>query len=126
MGEHVEAPVRPCRYRSAVHGFGRDVPSHEPVGSAGESAVSEESDGIAETGAHQSGGNGEHFTHAWPAFGPLVANDDYISRLYDASFDGGESCFFFFKTAHGAAENLPILTRHLYHAALPGQIFFVD
>src|SRR5260370_19528976 len=42
--------------RSAVGGFGRDVSSHESVGGAGKAAIGEQSDGIAETGAHESGG----------------------------------------------------------------------
>jgi len=50
--------------------LGRDMSSHEPVGSAGETAVGEESDGIAETGAHQGGGNARDFAHARGAFRP--------------------------------------------------------
>src|SRR5437879_571968 len=122
--EHDDVPVCDCCYRPAVRGFGRDMPSHEPVGGAGETTVSEESDGIAETGAYQSGGNGEHLTHARAAFGALVTNDHYIPSLNDAFIDGGKSCFFVVKHASGAAEILQVVAGNFYDTAIRSEISF--
>src|SRR5438445_258875 len=112
--------------RSTVGSFGRDVSSHESMGRAGKPAVGEQSDGIAETGAHQSGGDSQHFTHTRSASRALITDDDYIPRLDDVPFDGCKSCFLVVKHARGAAEILQVMTGDFYDAAFGSEISLED
>ena len=96
------------------------------MGGAGKPAVCEQSDGIAETGAHQSGGDSQHFTHTRPAFRALITDDDYIARLDDVFFDGCKSCFLVVKHARGAAEILQVMTGDFYDAAFGSEISLED
>src|SRR5260370_14652589 len=112
--------------RSTVGGLGRDVSSHESVGGAGKTAIGEQSDGIAETGAHQGGGYREHFTHARPAFRALITDDDYIARLDDVLFNGCKSGFFLVKHARRATKILQVMTGDFYNAAFRSEISLED
>ena len=69
------------RDRAAARRLGRDVAGHEAVRGAGEAAVGEQRDGVAEALAHERGGDAEHLAHAGPAGGPLVADHDDVVRL---------------------------------------------
>ncbi|TKW50631.1 hypothetical protein CTA1_5680 [Colletotrichum tanaceti] len=60
----------------ALHGLGHDVADQEAVAAAGEAAVRQQRDVLAETGAHDGGGGLEHLGHAGAALGALVADDD--------------------------------------------------
>ncbi len=70
-----------CSDGTATRGFGSDVASHETVRCAGESAVGEQRDGIAEALADERGGYREHFAHARTAFRAFVANHDDVARF---------------------------------------------
>ena len=50
--------------------LGGDVSDHEAVGTAGEAAVGDERAVVAEAGAHDGGGGGEHLGIPGPPLGP--------------------------------------------------------
>src|SRR5260370_42017205 len=104
--EWVVVALRSCRGGAAVGGFGGEMTSHKPVSRTRETAVGEQSDGIAETSAHQGSRNAQHFTHAGAAFRPLIANDDHGAGLDEVLFDGRKSRFLVFKHASVADEIL--------------------
>ena len=110
--------------RAAVRGFGRNVADHEAVCGAGKTAVGEQSDGIAEASADESGGDGEHLAHAGAAFGSFVADHDYIAGLDLIFLDGGESSFFVVENARWTAKMLVIVAGNFYDAAFGSEIAF--
>ena len=65
--------------RAAVGGLGRDVGDHEAVGGAGEAAVGDERDVVAEPLPHERAGDREHLAHPGAAGGALVADDDDVA-----------------------------------------------
>src|SRR5271167_2437931 len=98
--------------------------SHEAVGGAGEAAVGEKSDGITETCANESRGNGKHFAHARSAAWAFVADHDNVAGFDLVGFDGGERGFFAVEHASGAAEILSVVAGDLDHAAFGSEIAF--
>ena len=78
--------------RAAVLGFGGDVADDEAVGAAGEAAVGDEGDVVAEAGAHDGAGGGEHLGHAGAALGAFVADDDDVALLDLPSAPGRGAC----------------------------------
>lgn len=58
------------------------------VGAAGESAVGDEANGVAEACADDGGGGGEHFAHAGASFGAFVADDDDVAGFDFVREDG--------------------------------------
>src|SRR5260370_12070701 len=80
--------------RSAVRRFGCHVPRHQAMRRATETAVSEQSDGVAESCADQSGGDGQHFTHARAAFRSFITNYDDVAPLYFFFVNFSECCLF--------------------------------
>ena len=54
---------------------------HQAVRRAGEAAVGEQCDRLAQAFADQRRGDAEHLAHARPADRPLVADDDHVARL---------------------------------------------
>ena len=67
--------------RAAARGLGRDVAGHEAVRGAGEAPVGEQRDVLAQAGAVERRGDGEHLAHARAADGALVADDDDVAGL---------------------------------------------
>src|SRR5438046_2048195 len=118
--------VSDSRDRTAVGGFGSDVPGHKTVRGAGKSSVREQRDGIAQARADQRGGNREHFAHARATFRSLIANDDYVASFDGALLDGGEGRFFVVEYSCGTSETLQIVTRYFNHAALGSDISLQD
>ena len=72
------------RDRAAVGRLGGDVADAQPGGAAGEAAVGEQQHVLAEPGALDRAGDGEHLAHAGPARGALVADDDDVAGLQRA------------------------------------------
>jgi hypothetical protein len=64
-----------------LKGVGQMVADDEAVRAAGEAPVGDQRDVLAETGAHDGAGGGEHLRHAGPPFGTLVADHDHIALL---------------------------------------------
>ena len=65
-------------YGAAVGGLGGDVAGHEAAGRAGEAAVREQGDGLAEALADEGRGDAEHLAHAGSALGAFVADHDHV------------------------------------------------
>jgi heavy metal translocating P-type ATPase len=76
--------------RAAFVGLGGDVADDEAVAAAGEAAVGDERDVLAEALAHDGAGGGEHLAHAGAALGAFVADDDDVALLDGAVEDGLE------------------------------------
>ena len=74
------------------------------VSCAGESAIGQESDGVAKARTDQSGSDGQHFTHPWSALGSFVTNHHDIAGFDRSVFDAVKRCFFVVKHSRGAAE----------------------
>src|SRR5260370_8233359 len=92
------------------------------MGRATETAVSEQSDGVAESCADQSGSDGQHFTHARAAFRSFITNDDDVARLDFIFVDFSEGCLFAVEDASGATEIRGVVSRNLNDAAFGSQI----
>ena len=67
------------RDRAAVDGLRRHVADAQPGGAAGEAAVGEQQHVLAQAGALDGAGDGEHLAHARAALGALVADDDDVA-----------------------------------------------
>ena len=67
--------------RAAADRLGGDVADHQPARRAGEAAVGDEHDGLAEAGADDGGGDGQHLAHARAARGALVADDQHVAGV---------------------------------------------
>ena len=77
---------------------------HESARGAGETAVGEQRDGIAEIrDAVDGGGDGEHLAHAGAAARAFVADDEDVVGLDLAGLHGGEAVFFAVEDARRAA-----------------------
>src|SRR5258708_37659071 len=79
--------------RPAPGGFGRNVAAHEAVGRAGEAAVGDQGNVVAEAAASNGSGNSEHLAHAGTANGSLSANHDHVAGLDPAMRHCVECCF---------------------------------
>src|SRR4051812_11651609 len=75
--------------RPAARRLGRDVADHEPAGGAGEPAVGDERDRLAEAGADDRRGDAEHLAHPGAAGGALVADDEHVAGAHGAGAHGG-------------------------------------
>ena len=79
MSNSIVSPSRTAAIGPAVRRLRRDVPGHQPVGRAGEAAVGEQRDRVAEALADQRRGDGEHLAHAGAAARALVADHDDVA-----------------------------------------------
>ena len=75
------SPSRTSAIGPAHSRFRGDVPDDHAVGPAGEPAVGDEPDRIAESGADDRRRRREHFTHAGSAARAFVPDDDDIAGL---------------------------------------------
>ena len=89
---------------AAVLGFGRDVADDEAVRAAGEAAVGDEGDVVAQAGADDGAGGREHLGHAGAALGAFVADDDDVAFLDLLLLQAVEHVFFAVVAAGGAGE----------------------
>jgi len=108
--------------RPAHVGLGGDVANDKAVAAAGEPAVSNEGDVLAQALAHDGGGGGEHFAHAGTAAGSLVADDDDITFDNGAIEDGGHGEFLGVEDAGAAGELQTFLAGDFGHGPLDGQV----
>ena len=67
--------------RAALDRLGGDVADHQPAGGAGEAAVGEQRDLLAEALADDRRGHLEHLAHPGAAGGALVADHDHVAGL---------------------------------------------
>ena len=109
------------RDRAAVGGLRRDVADAEPGGAAGEAAVGEQQDVLAQPGALDRAGDGEHLAHARAAPGPLVPDDDDVAGLQRALGDGVHRALLAVEDAGGALEHLGVEAGRLHDRAVGRQ-----
>src|SRR5262249_45886651 len=108
--------------RTATGSFGRDVPDHQPAGSAAETAVGEKRHGIAKPRTNQRRSNGQHFAHAGPAAWTFIADDHHSPCLDMALLHSGECSFLVVENTSRAAEGVVVVTGYLNYAAFWGEI----
>ena len=102
-------------------GLGGDVADAQAGGAAGEAAVGQQQHVLAEAGALDRAGHGQHLAHARPALGPLVADDDDVARLQRALGDGVHGALLAVEDPRGALEDLGVEAGRLHDRALGGQ-----
>ena len=93
----------------------------QPRRPAGEPAVGEQQDVLAQAGALDGAGDGEHLAHARPALGALVADDDDVAGAQRALGDGVHGALLAVEDARGALEGLGVEAGRLHHGTLGGQ-----
>src|SRR5438034_11329413 len=96
--------------------------SHEAVGRAGEAAIGEQGDRVAESGAVDGGGDSEHFAHAGTSARAFVTNDNHVPGNDLPAFDGCKGLLFAVKHARRTPMMLNIVTCNLHHAAIGGEV----
>ena len=77
--DHVAVAHR--RERAAAERLGRDVADHQPARRAGEAAVGDERDRLAEPDADDRRRHAQHLAHPRPAGRALVADDQHVAGL---------------------------------------------
>ena len=98
----------------------------ETVAAAGEAAIGYQRNILAQPLAHDGGGDAQHFAHARPAFGPLVANDDDVARQHLIAFDSGQAVLLGVVTDGRAAEAKALFAGDLRHRAGLGEVAVED
>src|SRR5829696_1817897 len=96
------------------------------MGSAGEAAVGEEADRIAQPLAYQGCCHAEHLAHAGAALGAFVPDHDDVSLFYTALRYRFHRLFFAFEDACGTLVREPGVAGDLEDAALRGQVALED
>mmetsp|Transcript_46316 Transcript_46316/g.144899 ORF Transcript_46316/g.144899 Transcript_46316/m.144899 type:complete len:355 (+) Transcript_46316:1223-2287(+) len=107
-------------------GLRRDVADDEAVGAAGEAAVGDERDVVAEAGAHDGGGGLEHLRHAGAALGALVAQHHHGALGDLLGVDGLDHVVLRVVDLGGAGEAQALLARDLGDGALGGEVAVED
>ena len=99
---------------------------HEPVRRAGEAAVGDQRDRVAEPLADERRGHVEHLAHAGAAGRALVADHDDVAGLDRARLDGGEAVLLGVEDARRAAVEQPLVAGELDDAALGRELAAQD
>ncbi|CRK45441.1 hypothetical protein BN1723_006607 [Verticillium longisporum] len=104
---------------AALLGLGHNVADEEAVAAAGEAAVGQQRDVLAEAGAHDGRARLEHLGHAGPALGALVADDDdrLVALFYVAGLERGDKVVLVVVDARLAREDEALLARDLADGA---------
>ena len=118
--------VRQGRYGAAVGGFGGDVAGHQAACGAGEAAVREEGDGLAQALADEGRGDAEHLAHAGSALGAFVADDDHVVFGDASGLHGAHGVFFGVEDAGRARVQEAGVAGDLDHAALGSEVALED
>nr|ABZ08895.1 hypothetical protein ALOHA_HF4000APKG5H11ctg2g13 [uncultured marine microorganism HF4000_APKG5H11] len=95
---------------------------HWSVGRAGEPAVGDQGNIVAQSLSHDGGGDRQHLLHAGPALGSFVADDDDVPRLDIAPLDGLESGRFLVEDPSRALEYFLLMSGNLDHRAVWGDV----
>ena len=122
--DHVAVVDR--RDRAAGQRLGGDVAGHEAARGAGEAAVGEQRDLLAEPLAHERRRHGEHLAHPRPAGRALVADHDDVAGVDRAGGDGGHRVLLGLEHARGAAVVHALVARQLHDAALRREVAAQD
>ena len=115
------------RDRAAVRRLGRDVPGHQAVRRAGEAAVGEQRDRVAQALADERRRDGEHLAHAGAAARPLVADHDHVVRPRSApAVTAAIASSSHSNTRAGPAVARALVAGDLHDAALRGEVAAQD
>src|SRR5690625_1313547 len=106
---------------AAVDRLGCHVADTQSGGPAGEPAVGEEQDVLAEARALDCAGDREHLAHPRAALGALVADDDDVAGLDGAVLQGVHRGPLALEDAGGALEDVLVEAGRLHDGALGGQ-----
>ncbi|CAH0167066.1 hypothetical protein SRABI91_01099 [Rhodococcoides fascians] len=106
---------------SAVDCLGCHVSDAEAGGSAGESAVGEQQDVLAQARALDGSGDREHFAHSGSALGSLVADDDDVACRDGAVFESIHGRAFALENSCGTDEYVGIETGGLDDGSARGE-----
>src|SRR5262249_54099295 len=99
-----------------------DVTDHQAVRPAGEAAVGDQPDALAESLPDQRRRYGQHLAHARPADRALATDDDHVARLDVAPLDCGEAGPLAVEDAGRAGEAPLLQSRHLRHRPIRRQV----
>ena len=111
--------------RTTAEGLGDDVADHEPVRRAGEAAVGDQRDVVAEPFADDRAGDLQHLGHPGPAGRALVADHDHVAGLDRLRHHGVEGGLLGVEHARRAAVHVPV-DGQLDHAAVGREIAAQD
>src|SRR5216683_3797848 len=110
------------RDKSADCCFRCDMPAHQSVRAAGETAVGDKPNRITQTRSYNRRGRREHLAHPGPALGPFVANHKHITLFYLAGEDSIESVFLTIEDARRARDLRVLDPGNLGNASLGREI----
>ena len=83
----IESPSFTSAIGPPTCGLGRDVADDQAVGAAGEAAVGDQADRVAQTRADDRRGRRQHLAHAGAALRPFVADHQHVAGLDPAGED---------------------------------------
>ena len=106
-----------------AHGcFGCHVAHHGAVGCSGEPAVGDEGHIVAQSLAHDGGGDGQHLLHARSALGAFVTDDDDVAGLDVAPLNGLEGGGLLVKDPGRSFKDLFLVSGDLDYSAVGCQV----
>src|SRR5581483_8049184 len=114
------------RDRTTDERFRRDVPDDHAPSAAGEAAVGDEADALAEPFADDRGGWREHLAHAGPAARTFIADHEHVAGLDPVAEDRGHRGVFGIEHARGSSDRRILEPRDLRDAAFRREVAFQD
>src|SRR3954452_9979631 len=112
--------------RPAPRGFGGDVPDHQAVGRARETAVRDQSHFVAEALADERGRDVQHLAHPGPACWALVTDDDDVTGLDAPRFHGREALVLGIEDARRTGVEEALVPGELHDTALRREVAAQD
>ena len=107
-------------------GFGSYVPDDKSMRATAEPTVGDQGDIAAQACAHDCRSWGEHFRHAWSAFGSFVTNDNDIPFADPLFFEGQQHGFFTVKALRWTGEGEPFFAGDLGNGTIGCKIAAED
>ena len=107
--------------RSGVDGLRSDMAHAQAGGAAGEPAVGQQQHVLAQSGALDRTGDGQHLAHARPTFGALIADHHHVAFGDRAVLEGVHGRPLPIENPCGALEHVRVEAGRLDHRALRRQ-----
>ena len=95
---------------------------HKAASCAGETAVSDQGDGLAEARARQCASDAEHFSHSRTTAGTFIANDQHVAWLNLIVVHGGKSFLFGIEDARRPTMLVAMMVRNFHYGAFRREI----
>ena len=121
MSSTIRSPSRTSAIGPPSTASGRDVPDAQPGGRPGEPAVGEQQHVLAQPGALDRAGDGQHLAHARAAARALVADHHDVAGLQRAVGHRGHRALLAVEHPGGALEPRRVEAGALDHRARPGR-----